>query len=188
MPSSPSVPTTPAAATEFTITDAAIAQVKTIMAQQTLEADERNLRIFVEGGGCCGGVGFGLAFDRAQPDDAKFVRGDLTVVVDPQSFPFVAGATIDFVNTPEVQGFKVSAPPMPGGGCSSGSCGPSSSGGGGGCGSGGGGGGGGCGCGTGQGSGACGTGGGHEHGHAHGGHGHSHEKSAKKQGHGGGCC
>lgn len=158
---------------DFTITDAAVAQVRTIMAQQTLDADERNLRVFVEGGGCCGGVGFGLAFDRAQPDDVKLERSGLTVVVDPQSLPFVQGATIDFVDTPEVTGFKVSAPPMAGGGCSSGSCGPEgghSHGGGGGCGSGGGG----CGCGTGQGSGACGSGA--SQGHAHG----------KKSG--GGCC
>jgi iron-sulfur cluster assembly accessory protein len=151
---------------EFTITEAAIAQVRTIMAQQTLDADERNLRIFVEGGGCCGGVGFGLAFDRATPEDVKLERSGLTVVVDPQSLSYVQGATIDFVDTPEVTGFKVSAPPTKaGGGCSSGSCGPEGEGGGG-CGSGG------CGCGTGAGSGACGSGesaGTKTHGHKSGG-------------------
>lgn len=140
-------------AVEFTITEAAVAQVRTIMAQQTLEADERNLRVFVEGGGCCGGVGFGLAFDRAQPDDVRLERSGLSVVIDPMSAPYVNGATIDFVNTPEVTGFKVSAPPMKAGGCGGGSCGsggcsPSESshahgGSSGGCGSGGGG----CGCG-----------------------------------------
>ena len=157
----------------FTITEAAVAQVREIMSQQTLESDERNLRIFVEGGGCCGGVGFGLAFDRAQADDVRLERSGLTVVIDPQSAPFVNGATIDFVDGPDVTGFKVSAPPMPGmGGCSSGSCGPGG-GGGGGCGSGGGG----CGCGSGQGH-------GHDHGHDHGQGGHAH--GGKK--HGGGCC
>jgi iron-sulfur cluster assembly protein len=110
-------------AVEFTITEAAVAQVRTIMGQQTLEADERNLRVFVEGGGCCGGVGFGLAFDRAQPDDVRLERSGLTVVIDPTSAPYVNGATIDFVNTPEVTGFKVSAPPMKSGGCGGGSCG-----------------------------------------------------------------
>ncbi len=161
---------------EFTITEAAIAQVRAVMAQQTLEADERNLRIFVEGGGC-GGVGFGLAFDRAQSDDLKLERGGLTVVIDPQSAPYVNGATIDWVQTPEVTGFKVSAPPMKGG-CGSGGCSPEG-GGGGGCGSGGGGGGGGGCCGSG--------GGGHGHDHAE----HGHEHGAKKQGGGcgsGGCC
>ena len=44
---------------EFTITDLAVAQVRTIMSQQTLEADERNLRVFVEGGGCGSGGGGG---------------------------------------------------------------------------------------------------------------------------------
>lgn len=114
---------------EFTMTDAAAAQVRTIMSQQALEADERNLRVFVEGGGCCGGVQFGLAFDKAQPDDVKLDRAGLSVVIDPNSAPFVHGATIDFVNTPEMQGFKVSAPPMKsscgGGSCGSGGCGPS---------------------------------------------------------------
>lgn len=167
---------------EFTITEAAVGQVREIMSQQQLVAEERNLRVFVEGGGCCGGVGYGLAFDAAQEGDVRLERSGLVVVIDPMSLPFVNGVTIDFVNTAEVQGFKVSAPPMASkGGCSSGSCGPSDAGGGG-CGSGGGGGnGGGCGCGTGQGSGACGSGAsGHAHGHSHGG-GHAH-------GSGGGCC
>lgn len=112
-------------AVEFTMTEAAVAEVRAIMAQQKLEADEQNLRIFVEGGGCCGGVGFGLAFDRAQPDDVRLDRNGLAIVIDPNSAPFVHGATIDFVNTPDMKGFKVSAPPMKmgGGGCGGGSCG-----------------------------------------------------------------
>lgn len=161
---------------DFTITESALGQVREIMTQQQLAAEERNLRVFVEGGGCCGGVGFGLAFDAFQEGDVRLERGGLTVVIDAASLPHVQGVTIDFVNTPEVQGFKVSAPAMAKGGCGSG-------GGGGGCGSGGGG--GGCGCGTGSGSGACGTGSGgggcgSGGGHAHGGHAHG--------GHGGGCC
>ncbi len=166
-------------AIEFTITDAALAQVRSVMAQQTLAPDERNLRIFVEGGGG-GGMGFGLAFDKAQDDDVRLERGGLGVVIDPASLPYVTGATIDFVQTPEVTGFKVTGAPRPagGGGCGGGSC-SSESGeskgscGGGSCGSGGG-------------------GGGHSHehgGHSHGGHGHEHgghSHGAPKQS-GGGC-
>jgi iron-sulfur cluster assembly accessory protein len=124
----------------LTISDSALAKIREVMTQQQLEADERNLRVFVEGGGCCGGgPSFGLAFDKATPEDAKFELGGMTVVVDPMSLPFCAGATIDYLDTPEVQGFKVNAPAMQQtqGGCGSG---------GGGCGSGGGGGGGGGGC------------------------------------------
>ena len=146
--------------TGLTITEAALVKIREVMSQQTLEADERNLRIYVEGGGCCGGgPSFGLAFDRAQDDDAKFQHGGMNVIVDPMSLQFCAGATVDYIDTPEVKGFKVNAPALQqlqsGGGCGSGGCG----GGGGGCGSGGcateseaghghsHGGGGGCGCG-----------------------------------------
>ena len=144
----------------FTITDAALAKIREVMAQQQLDTEERNLRVFVEaGGGCCGGgPSFGLAFDRAQADDAKFTHGDMSVVVDPMSLPFCAGATIDYLDTPEIQGFKVDAPAMKK--AEGSSCG---SGGGGGCGSGGGG---------------CGSGQEHAHGHSHG----------EKKSSGGGCC
>lgn len=158
--------TTPTSTTApaMTISDSALAKIRDVMAQQQLEADERNLRVFVEGGGCCGGgPSFGLAFDKATDEDTKFTLGGMNVIVDPMSLPYCAGATIDYLDGPEVQGFKVNAPAMQqqtGGGCSSG-----------GCGSGGGGGGGG-GCGSG-GGGGCGSGGGHSHeaakGHSHGG-------------------
>src|SRR5687767_15434687 len=120
--------TTPA----LTITDAALAKIREVMAQQQLQADEQNLRIFVDGGGgCCGGgPSFGLAFDRAQEGDAQFSQGGMTVVVDPMSLPYCAGATVDYVDSAEVQGFKVTAPAMQAMKAESGSCGS----GGGGCG------------------------------------------------------
>src|SRR5262252_8999271 len=102
-----STSTTPT--TGLTITDAALAKIREVMAQQTLETDEKNLRVFVEGGGgCCGGgPSFGLAFDKAQNEDAKFVLSGMNVVVDPMSLSYCQGATIDYVDTAEVQGFKV---------------------------------------------------------------------------------
>jgi iron-sulfur cluster assembly accessory protein len=167
--------TTTATGTGLTITDSALAKIREVMAQQELGADEKNLRVFVEGGGgggCCGGgPSFGLAFDRAQDGDAKFEHGGMNVIIDAMSLPFCAGATIDYLDTPEVQGFKVNAPAMAkqesGGGCGGGSCG-SGGGGGGGCGSGGGG----CGCSSGAET---------EHGHSHA------AKSGASHG-GGGCC
>jgi iron-sulfur cluster assembly accessory protein len=140
---------TSATTPNLTITDTALAKIREVMGQQKLEADEKNLRIFVEsGGGCCGGgPSFGLAFDRAQNDDTQFALGGMNVVVDPMSLPHCAGATIDYIDTPEMQGFKVNAPAMQkseSGGCGSG------------------------GCGSGGGGGGCGSGEGHAHGHSHG--------------------
>jgi iron-sulfur cluster assembly accessory protein len=157
---------TSATTPNLTITDTALTKIREVMAQQKLDADEKNLRVFVEsGGGCCGGgPSFGLAFDRAQDGDSKFALGGMNVIVDPTSLPYCAGATIDYIDTPQMQGFKVNAPAMQ----------KESSG----CGSGG------CGCGSGGGGGGCGSGQGHSHGQEHG---HSHGGGGGCGSGGGGC-
>ncbi len=134
---------------ELTLTDTARVKIREVMTAQELGADEQNLRVFVAGGGC-GGPQFGLAFDRAQDDDTHLDLDGLPVIVDPMSRVYVHGATIDFIETPEITGFQVSVPRPEGscgsGGCSSEGCGPAECGpdqqqsAGGGCGSGG------CGC------------------------------------------
>jgi len=106
---------------ELTITASARAKVLEVMEQEGLADDERNLRLFVAGGGC-GGPSFGLAFDKAEDGDTSVQLGDLSVIVDPDSLPYVHGATVDYVETAEVQGFKVSIPRPEGASCSSASC------------------------------------------------------------------
>ena len=105
------------------LTDLAVAKVNEVLEQQGLTAEESNLRVYVAGGSCCG-PSFGLAFDTARDDDVKVVSNGLTVLIDPMSLPHVKGATIDFVDTAEVQGFKVTVPNAGGaGGCSPDQCG-----------------------------------------------------------------
>ena len=106
----------------ISVTDLAVAKVNEVLEQQGLTADESNLRVYVAGGSCCG-PSFGLAFDTARDDDAKVESNGLTILIDPMSLPHVAGASIDFVDTAEVQGFKVSVPSAAGG-CSPDQCGP----------------------------------------------------------------
>jgi iron-sulfur cluster insertion protein len=54
------------------------------------------LRVFVTGGGCSG-FSYGFTFDdeRAE-DDASVERDGVTVLVDPMSYPYLAGAQIDY--------------------------------------------------------------------------------------------
>ena len=101
---------------------------------------ESLLRVFVAGGGCSG-YQYGMAIAKsAEQDDIVMSRGDLTVIVDPQSAPMLVGASIDFIEDTMQSGFSISNPNVPaGGGCS--------------CGAGGGG--GGCGGGEGHGGGSC---------------------------------
>ena len=103
----------------------AAAKILEVMAgQDDLNDDEKNLRLFVEGGGCSG-PSFGIVFDKAADDDTHFECEGVSVIVDPLSLPYASGAHVDFIQTPEVTGFKVTAPAAAAmGGCSSGACGP----------------------------------------------------------------
>ena len=76
------------------ITDNAIKKL-----QEILTADEnRNakIRIYVEGGGCSG-FQYGFAIeDSSQEDDFIFEEKDVTILVDPISFNYLDGITVDY--------------------------------------------------------------------------------------------
>ncbi|MFV2014174.1 MAG: HesB/IscA family protein, partial [Candidatus Heimdallarchaeota archaeon] len=124
------------------ISSTAHSQVMSVIDSQ--EQKDLFLRIFVQGG--CGGVSYGMAIDmRRQPDDTEFTINGLPVVVDRISHQYVEGANVDFDDSGEKKGFRISNPRVEemmaqmGGGCGTGdSCGSGSdSGSGGSCGSGG---------------------------------------------------
>ena len=78
------------------------------------------LRVYVAGKSCCG-YRYGLAFDEsAGAEDRVAQVGDIPVVVDPRSLPYVDGATIDFVDALAGGGFTVRNARLDGGGCSCG--------------------------------------------------------------------
>ena len=87
--------------------------------------ERRYLRVFVSGRSCSG-VQYGLALDeRPMPDDAVLQRAGVEVTIDPDSLPFVEGATIDFVASELGSGFTVRNPAAETaetGGCGSGGC------------------------------------------------------------------
>nr|WP_242529370.1 iron-sulfur cluster insertion protein ErpA [Methylacidimicrobium sp. B4] len=64
-----------------------------------LEEDGRTdlkLRVYVTGGGCAG-FQYNFAFDdREEEDDFSVESGGVTVVIDPRSLPFLAGAQIRY--------------------------------------------------------------------------------------------
>jgi iron-sulfur cluster assembly protein len=82
---------------------------------------QRVLRVYVAGKSCCS-TQFGLALDEAHlPDDAVVQRAGIEVAVDPDSLPYVEGATIDFVDALMGGGFTVRNPKVDsGGGCACG--------------------------------------------------------------------
>jgi iron-sulfur cluster insertion protein len=81
--------------------------------QQILTADntpDAKLRIFVEGGGCSG-FQYGFAIeDNATEDDLVFEENDIKIVVDPISFTYLEGITIDFKNDINGERFSILNP------------------------------------------------------------------------------
>ncbi len=67
------------------------------LAEIDAAADGKVLRVAVEGGGCSG-FQYDIRLDEAQADDLLLKGGGQVVAVDPVSLPFLADATIDFVD------------------------------------------------------------------------------------------
>jgi iron-sulfur cluster assembly accessory protein len=88
------------------ITERAANRIREIAGAAPLKA----LRVSVNGGGCSG---FQYAFaiaDATQPDDLVIERNGAHVLIDQVSLPFMAGATVDFVDDLIGQSFKVDNP------------------------------------------------------------------------------
>jgi iron-sulfur cluster assembly accessory protein len=96
------------AAHGVTLTDAAASKAKSLLDQEG--RDDLALRIAVQPGGCAG-LRYNLFFDdRALDGDLTVEFGGVSLTVDRMSAPYVQGATIDFVDTIEKQGFTIDNP------------------------------------------------------------------------------
>jgi len=91
----------------ITLTDSAVRQLQTLVPSD--EESSKGLRIFVENGGCAG-MQYGMTLDVPHDDDAVFERDGVRVVVDPQSAPFLAGATVDYSDDLGGAGFRIRNP------------------------------------------------------------------------------
>jgi len=102
---------------EVALTDTAAGKVKALLDQEG--RDDLRLRVAVQPGGCSGLI-YQLYFDERKLDgDAVRAFGGVEVIVDKMSVPYLAGATIDFADTIEKQGFTIDNPNA-GGSCACG--------------------------------------------------------------------
>ena len=99
------------------LSDQAALKVKSLLEQEG--RDDLHLRVAVQPGGCSG-LRYQLFFDERDLDgDVVTDFGGVGVVVDRMSAPYLGGATIDFVDTIEKQGFTIDNPNA-GGSCACG--------------------------------------------------------------------
>ena len=90
------------------ITPAAGDKVRSLLEQEG--RDDLRLRVAVQPGGCSGLI-YQLYFDERMLDGDGVVDFDgVEVIVDKMSTPYLEGATIDFEDTIQKQGFTIDNP------------------------------------------------------------------------------
>jgi iron-sulfur cluster assembly accessory protein len=95
------------------LTETAAVKVRALLDQEG--RDDLRLRVAVQPGGCSG-LQYQLFFDERSLDgDHELQLSGVPVVVDRMSAPYLGGATIDFTDTIEQQGFTIDNPNASGG-------------------------------------------------------------------------
>ncbi len=75
-------------------TDSAAAKVRELITEEG--DDNLKLRVFVSGGGCSG-FQYGFTFDdTVNEGDTEVNKEGVTLLIDPMSFQYLAGAEIDY--------------------------------------------------------------------------------------------
>ena len=93
------------AAHGVSLTTAAADKVRSLLEQEG--RDDLRLRLAVQPGGCSGLI-YQLYFDERMLDGDETVDFDgVEVIVDKMSIPYLEGATIDFEDTIQKQGFTI---------------------------------------------------------------------------------
>ena len=91
----------------ITLTEAAKTKVASILSK---EGPSAKLRMYVYGKGCAGlTYGFGIT-DEVEEDDLTIEEGDVTVLVDSFSLPYLKGSVVDFVESLTSSKFDIKNP------------------------------------------------------------------------------
>ena len=87
-----------------------IAAQKVTELLQTKNLPGYGLRVFAQGGGCSG-VQYGLGFEnKTESDDFVFDSNGVRVYLDAASAMHLEGAIVDYVSTPQGEGFRIENP------------------------------------------------------------------------------
>ena len=87
------------------VSEKAIARIRSAMAKEGVSPEQGGLRVGVQGGGCSG-LSYNIRFDpQPRERDRIFQFGDVRVFVDPKSFIYLHGMTLDYQESLIQQGF-----------------------------------------------------------------------------------
>jgi iron-sulfur cluster assembly protein len=87
------------------VTEKALQHVRAALEKQGISPSDGGLRLGVQGGGCSG-MSYAIQFDtHPREHDRVFQFGDVRVFIDPKSFVYLNGVTLDWEDTLMRQGF-----------------------------------------------------------------------------------
>lgn len=101
---------TTAPAKGIVVTEKALERIKSAMLKENISPEQGGLRVGVQGGGCSG-LSYNIRFDsQPRERDRIFQFGDVRIFVDPKSFIYLHGMTLDYEETLMHQGFAFKNP------------------------------------------------------------------------------
>ncbi len=95
------------AETTVNLTQNAVDEIKSLLNKS--ENAGKNLRLYIEEGGCSG-MQYGMVFDEKRDGDLVSERGGVSVLIDPISANYLRGAVVDFSDSMTAGGFKITNP------------------------------------------------------------------------------
>ena len=105
-PSPDAVAAQPAAPGGLQVTPSAVKRIRVILAKEGISLEEGGLRLGVKGGGCSG-MSYAIGFDaHPRERDNIFTFENVRVFIDPKSFVYLQGMTLDYEETLIRQGFQ----------------------------------------------------------------------------------
>jgi len=94
------------AAAGIQVTDRAVRRIKAAIAKEGISPEEGGLRLGVMGGGCSG-LSYSIKFDTHPRERDRIYEFDgVRIFVDPKSFIYLHGMTLDYEETLMRQGFN----------------------------------------------------------------------------------
>jgi iron-sulfur cluster assembly protein len=88
------------------VTEKALHRIRAVMQKEGISPDEGGLRLGVTGGGCSG-MSYVIRFDtHPRERDRVFQFDGVRVFIDPKSFIYLHGMTLDYEETLMRQGFN----------------------------------------------------------------------------------
>jgi iron-sulfur cluster insertion protein len=87
---------------DIIFSDSAASKVSTLIQEE--KNDNLRLRVYITGGGCSG-FSYGFTFDEEHKEgDSGVAKNGVQLVVDPMSYQYLIGATVDYLE--DLQGSR----------------------------------------------------------------------------------